>query len=48
MKYVLKVGWAVEGIQLYNTLYHRVVRNLETLAKTLMLHLQILLPISLI
>ena len=28
-KYVSKVGWTVEAIKLYNTLYHGVVRNRE-------------------
>ena len=30
IKDVSKFGWTAEGIELYDTLYHRVVRNCET------------------
>ena len=30
IKSISKVGWTAEGIQLYNSLYHRVMRNCET------------------
>ena len=30
IKYVSQVGWTAERIKLYDTLYHRVVRNHET------------------
>ena len=30
IEYISKVGWKGEGIELYNILYHRVVRNCES------------------